>query len=243
MTELCRKLWTGIAVVVAAAPIAAAYGASSKLPDWSGVWARKEGLEHPDPTRALPFLKPEAAADFKKEIDANSFRVPWSSCDPPAFPAMMTETPLGFEFLFTPGRVTMLTADNQVRRIYTDGRAHAKDAEPSYFGDSIGHWEGGTLVVDTVALRDDNQIVIGLDAGAETMHVVERIHLVDAGTLQDDLTISGLPMLKTDFVRSQQYKRQAAKSVAESLCVASKNRNTGTSLQLTPPPAQKRQAQ
>ncbi|MFT3905146.1 MAG: hypothetical protein QM718_02405 [Steroidobacteraceae bacterium] len=220
---------------------AAAHAATAaKLPDWSGVWARKEGLEHPDPTKVLPFLKAEDAADFQKQIDARSFRVPWSSCDPPAFPAMMTETPLGFEFLFTAGRVTLLTADNQVRRIYTDGRGHTKDAEPSYFGDSIGHWEGQTLVVDTVALRDDNQIVIGLDAGADTLHVVERIHLVDADTLQDDLTISGLPMLKSDFVRSQQYKRQAARNVAENLCVASKNRNTGTSLQLTPPPPQKR---
>jgi hypothetical protein len=184
-------------------------------------------------------MKPRAAADFKQQIDAKSFRVPWSFCDPPAFPAMITEFPLGHEFLFTPGRVTQITEDNQVRRIYTDGRAHPKDPDPTYFGDSIGHWEGDTLVVDTIGLRDDNDVVIGLTAEGD-MHVVERIHQVDSDTLRDDLTLDGLPWLARPYTRTQLFKRRAEGRMNEQLCVASKNRNTGSSLNLTPPPPQKR---
>ncbi|HTP38178.1 MAG TPA: hypothetical protein VMI92_01270 [Steroidobacteraceae bacterium] len=221
----------------AALPCAAlAASSSAKLPDWSGAWSRVEGLEHPDPTKVLPYLKDEEAARFGKEIKDASFRVPWSFCDPPAFPAMMTEEPLPFEFLFTPGRVTLIMADDQVRRIYTDGRKHADDPDPAYFGDSVGKWEGDTLVVDTIGLRDDNDIVIGLEAGADTMHVVERIRLVKPDTLSDEIEISGLPMLKAPFKRTQLYKRDRKTPVTENLCVASKNRNTGSSVDLTPPP-------
>ncbi|MEJ0067140.1 MAG: hypothetical protein WDM85_18435 [Caulobacteraceae bacterium] len=43
----------------------------------------------------------------------------------------------------------------QTRHIWTDGRPHPTDPEPGYFGDSVGHWEGGTLVADTIAIKDD----------------------------------------------------------------------------------------
>lgn len=232
-----KKMVLGILLGAALPCAVLAASGAGKLPDWSGSWSRAEGLEHPDPTKVLPYLKDEEAAAFAKAIKEQSFRVPWSFCDPPAFPAMMTEVPLPFEFLFTRGRVTLLMADNEVRRIYTDGRPHVEDPDPGYFGDSTGKWEGSTLVVDTVGLRDDNDIVIGLEAGAENMHVVERIKLLDANTLSDDIEISALPMLKQPFRRTQLYKRDAKTPVTENICVASKNRNTGSSVDLTPPPA------
>lgn len=208
--------------------------------EWPGVWAREEGFEHPDPKRILPFLKPEAAADFTRAIESHSFRVPWSFCDPPGLPAILTEYPNGLEFLFTPNRVTMLAEDSSIRRIYTDGRPHPKDVDPSYYGDSIGHWEGATLVVDTVGLQQDNDIVIGYPADSETMHIQERWHRISPELLQVDISVDGVDSLTMPFTRTQRYKRRASGLMKEGLCVASKNRDTGSGLNLVPPPPQKR---
>ena len=213
--------------------------AQTPLPDWSGSWSRAEGVQHPDPKALLPYLTPASAKFFAGEIANASFRVPWSSCDPGAVPAMMTEEPLPFEFLFSPGRVTMIMADDQVRRIYTGpGAQHysQKTGETSYFGDSIGHWEGDTLVVDTIGLNPDNQVVIGYDNN-DNLHVVEHIRKINADTLADTLTIAGFEGENPGkpFVRTQTY-RHSTDPVREDLCVSSKNRDTGTSINLTPPP-------
>jgi hypothetical protein len=207
---------------------------------WPGVWAREEGLEHPDPNRILPFLTPEAAADFTRAIEHHSFRVPWSFCDPPGLPAILTEYPNGLEFLFTSGRVTMLAEDSSTRRIYTDGRAHPREVDPSYYGDSIGHWEGATLVVDTVGLQEDNDIVIGYPADSDTMHIQERWQLLSPELLQVEIRLDGVATLKMPFTRTQRYQRRASGLMKEQLCVASKNRDTGSGLNLAPPPPQKR---
>ena len=208
--------------------------------EWPGVWAREEGLEHPDPMRILPFLNADAAADFTRAIEHHNFRVPWSFCDPPGLPAILTEYPNGLEFLFTPGRVTMLAEDSSTRRIYTDGRSHPNEVDPSYYGDSIGNWEGATLVVDTVGLQDDNDIVIGYPADSETLHVQERWHRISADLLQVDIRVDGVAALKMPYTRTQRYRRRASGLMREQLCVASKNRDTGKGLNLVPPPPQQR---
>jgi len=234
---MTRNLIAGLLLgTVLASPAAFA---QTSLPDWSGSWSRAEGVQLPQPKALLPYLTPSSAKIFAGEIANHSFRVPWSSCDPGAVPAMMTEEPLPFEFLFTPGRATLIMADDQVRRIYTEpGAQHysLKTGETSYFGDSIGHWEGDTLVVDTVGLNTDNQVVIGYDNN-DNLHVVERIRKIDADTLADTLTVTGFEgdIPGKPFVRTQTYKH-STNPVRENLCVASKNRDTGTSLNLTPPP-------
>ena len=61
--------------------------------------------------------------------------------------------PYDVEFLFTPGRVTIIQeAYMQVRRVFTDGRGHPADLDPTFNGHSIRHWEGETLVIDTAGL-------------------------------------------------------------------------------------------
>ncbi|MFT3906980.1 MAG: hypothetical protein QM718_11790 [Steroidobacteraceae bacterium] len=77
---------------------------------------------------------------------------------------------------------------NVWRRVYMDGRGHPDDVEPSYFGHSIGHWEGDTLVVDTVAIRHEAQIQQGMPADSDNTHVVERFK-VQGDTLQLTKTV------------------------------------------------------
>ena len=69
-------------------------------------------------------------------------------------PGIMMVGQYPIEFLFTPGRVTTHhEAWMQLRSIWTDGRKHPDDWDPTFYGHSIGHWEGSTLVVDTVGSR------------------------------------------------------------------------------------------
>ena len=116
-------------------------------------------------------------------------------CFPTGMPSWMLITHNAFEILFTPGRVTILGEGdgNRLRRIYTDGRPHPADPDPSFHGHSIGHWEQGTLVVDTVALLPQAYLAVSEAVGVPNngdMHIVERLHLLGPDTLADDLQIT-----------------------------------------------------
>jgi len=120
-----------------------------------------------------------------KAIDAQS--APW--CVPSGLPMMMEPPPeLPLQILETPGQVTMLFGDFGTFRIIHLNEKHPEDPDPTYFGNSVGHWEGDTLVVDTIGLLDKTTVL-----GAphtEDMHLVERLHRVDEQTLEDRITIS-----------------------------------------------------
>jgi hypothetical protein len=93
------------------------------------------------------------------------------------------------QFLFAPDRVvTTGLFDNGVRNIYTDGRPHLAAADPSFNGDSIGHWEGTTLVVDVTNIALNAYLEEGL-LHSDRLHVVERWNFVDSASIRVDVTI------------------------------------------------------
>ena len=111
-----------------------------------------------------------------------------------AFPAMMdSPTPDGmFEALVTPEQTLLVFPGGEVRHIYTDGRPHPRkeDLWPTALGDSIGRWEGTTLVVDTVAhIAGAVAPLPGAANLSAQARFTERIHLIDAHTMRNDLTI------------------------------------------------------
>ena len=126
------------------------------------------------------------------------------------------------EVLFTPGRVTMLgeSDGNRLRRIYTDGRPHPKDVEETFHGHSTGHWEGNTLVIDTVGMTDDHHwIEDGVPAGPK-LHVVERIRLVDGGkALEDQFTMTDPDNWEGDWVSTKRFNRQDRTDIEEHVCI------------------------
>ena len=94
------------------------------------------------------------------------------------------------EIVQTPGRVLMLFEFSHfIRQIYTDGRKHNTDLGPTWMGDSIGHWDGDTLVVDTIGFNDKTWLDRAGHPHSTDLHLVERIRRVDQTTLEDDLTI------------------------------------------------------
>ena len=141
-------------------PTAQDWADIAKLPDWSGVWNPKITDQDAQVKTNPPPWNEAAARKVEQmfaEEKAGRPRLIFANCLPEAHPSWMLVTHNAMEILFTPGRVTMLgeSDGNRIRRIYTDGRGHPEASDPTFHGHSIGHWEGDTLVVDTVGIQTD----------------------------------------------------------------------------------------
>src|SRR4029077_5664992 len=108
-------------------------------------------------------------------------------------------------------------AGNQVRQIHTN-RIHKADLDPTYNGDSVGKWDGDTLVVDTIGFNAVTWLDhVGLPH-TESLHVVERIRRVDHDTLVDDITVED-PMAYTKPLTNRQvYKLKPGWEIQEYVC-------------------------
>ncbi len=212
-----------------AVPKPADWAALAQLPDWSGVWTPNINDQmariRTDP---IPWT-PAAAAQIHKLEMAEKDGDPkglFVNCLPEAMPSWMLITHNALEFLFTPGRVTILgeSDGNRIRRIYTDGRSHPADPDPTFHGHSIGHWEGQTLVVDTVGILPQTYIApseaVGLPNNGD-MHIVEHIHLTGPDTLRDDLAITAPHVLTRTWKTSRILYRQRGRKydIVEGVCL------------------------
>lgn len=121
---------------------------------------------------------------------------------------------------------------NVWRRIYMDGRQH-DNPEPSYFGQSIGHWEGKTLVIDTIGIRAEAQILQGVPVGNTSTHVIERFRLLDPNTLELIKTVENPEVFTKPWVSTRTMKR-TQEPFYESYCWTDRDAVDGTDL--TPPP-------
>jgi hypothetical protein len=200
--------------------------AFAKLPDWSGLWEFDIWTDELDGqqigSEGMRKAKAYAAAmeatftsawqskldQLKKAADAarntDAANPPafeefgrFGGCGwTPGFPATML--PGTYEWRVSPEETTLISLLGSVRHIYTDGRPHPPKDElwPMSQGDSIGHWEGATLVVDTVAIRTPVYLP-GLARGAgvpfvpmsNELHTVERIRMVNQDQMQIQFTL------------------------------------------------------
>ena len=210
-------------------PRAADWAALAKLPDWSGVWTpNMSDQDARIKTDPIPW-NPAAAVRVARLMAAEKAGDPkglFVDCLPESMPSWMLITHNALEFLFTPGRVTILgeSDGNRLRRIYTDGRPHPTDPDPTFHGHSIGHWEGQTLVVDTVGILPETYIApseaVGLPNNGD-MHIVERIHLAGPDTLRVDLEITAPHVLTRTWKTSRILFRQRARKydIVEGVCL------------------------
>ena len=113
----------------------------------------------------------------------------YHTCTPPGLPRVYLH-PFPMEIVMTPAEVVILFEYDSLRHpIYVDGRKHDETLGSLWMGDSIGHWEGDTLVADTVNFNDRTWIDRVGHPHSDQLHVVERIKRVDRGHLTDDITI------------------------------------------------------
>jgi hypothetical protein len=113
----------------------------------------------------------------------------YHTCDPIGFPLVFLY-PLPMQIVQTRGEVIMLFEWDSLRhQIFTDGRSHDTALGPLWMGDSIGHWEGDTLVTDTVNFNDKTWLDRMGHPHSDQLHVVERIQRIDHDHLVDDITM------------------------------------------------------
>jgi len=216
-------------VAVNSAPKPGDWAALAKLPDWSGVWTPFISDQNKRITTDPVPWQPQVAAQIRAmeaEENAGRPRGLFINCLPEAMPTWMLITHNALEFLFTPGRVTILGEmdGNRLRRIYTDGRPHPPDPDPTFHGHSIGHWEGNTLVVDTVAVLPQAFLAVSEAVGIPNngdLHVIERIHLAEPDVLHDDLEIIAPHVLTRPWKTTRIYFRQRARKydIVEGVCL------------------------
>jgi hypothetical protein len=146
-----------------------------------------------------------------------------ANCLPPGLPGIMSQ-PYPYEFLLTPGQVTIISeAYTEVRHIYTDGRPLPEDPDPNFYGTSVGHWDGNTLVVDTVGFA---QVPRGLNFPySDKLKVTERFQLTDPDTMSIETTITDPLALTAPYsMGARSLRRHRNWTIAEYICEEN-NRN------------------
>ena len=180
--------------------------AFAALPDWTGIWmgvgttlfeqkAGAQSLNANNPNaRDFPPYKPDwerAYQTFLNDVvKQEKFSDPLSLGYPGGMMRMMSPA-RGLQFVLRPEQVWIIYERPDVRYIYTDGRPFPPKDElwPTFEGYSIGHWEGDTLVVQTVSIRGGIPIDRTGAALSDEARVTERIRKTDAKSLQSDITI------------------------------------------------------
>jgi hypothetical protein len=161
-----------------------------------------------------PNLKPWVKERMRKDIDEllggkKSAFTPQSSCVPAGVPFFMGYGgPDPVMFLQTPKEVWIFwTEDNQVRRVYMDV-PHSENPKPSWYGESVGHYEGDTLVVDTIGLNDKTVVDVYRTPHTEKLHVVERWRMVDGGqTMEVIFTVDDPEAFYEPWSGMRHYRR------------------------------------
>jgi len=187
-----------------------------RRPDLSGVW-QADGAPIPQLIRLLPGgenglgediptlyfiniladfergkepLQPAAAAAASHlSIAAVNRDDVGLNCLPSGLPMFMT-APAPFKIVQAPGLVVMLAeADTTFRQIFTDGRPHPADPQPSWMGSSTGHWDGDTFVVETLGFNDRGQLDAMGHRHSSALRLTERYRRRDIGHMEIQLTL------------------------------------------------------
>jgi hypothetical protein len=170
-----------------------------------------------------PILLPstrDALAKLKAGVLAGKpLNPPRSACVPMGTPSSMLYPVAPIYFLQTPKEVLIITEfDNLVRHIYLNAK-HSAHIKPSWFGESVGHYEGDTLVVDTIGLNDKTYVDGYLTPHSPRLHTVERYHLINgAKTLEADLYVEDPGAFTMPWNAIQRWTRKTDVALFEQPC-------------------------
>ena len=202
---------------------------AASTPDLSGLWTRLRDPSHSpinlDFGKAISPMTPWGEARFKAANSvyrsSNPSTVlsdPIYSCFPPGVPRIyLLNFPV--QIVQTPTQLIMLFEfDHFVRRIHTDGRPHDKDAGKLWMGDSIGRWEGDTLVADTVSFNDKTTLDREGYPHSDALHLTELIRRADHDNLVIDLTLDDPKAYTKPWSATLNFQQRPDWKIMEHVC-------------------------
>lgn len=181
-------------------------------PNFSGVWLGR-GDPFPVPAEARAW-----AQELADERAANEARDhPHTRCLPSELPVPAGATPTIGKFLHSPELLVILFEDVVgYRQIFVDGRNHPDVPNPSWMGHSIGHWEGDTLVVDTIGFNDRGWT--GLYPRTMELHTTERISRTEYGYMEIELTVEDSGVFTAPWTRTYRFDLAPQVELLEYVC-------------------------
>jgi hypothetical protein len=239
-------LLLGLGVLTATAASLAATDSTRGLrapADWNGIWVladtfmdKQDGTSVATPGRAgedhdPPISEPKLKGQYllahqarmQAEAAGKALDDTGAACIPQGMPRFW-HGPYAFEIIQTPRQVNIYQEWNeQTRRVYLDGRQRNPDADPTYNGHSIGHWQGRELLIDTAEIRTDS----GLGAGAahsDQIHITERIKQIAPDLLLVQMTVTDPQALAEPWISEYRLRRKPGMEIEEYVC-AENNRN------------------
>jgi hypothetical protein len=168
-----------------------------------------------------PNLKPWVKERMKKDNDeVLAGKVAFtagSSCMPAGVPGFMGYGgPNPTYFLQTP-KVVWIIHSEQVRRVYMDV-PHSENPKPSWYGESVGHYEGDTLVIDTIGQNIKSFVDVYRTPHTEKLHVVERWRIIDGGKMMEAaFTVDDPDAFYEPWTGMRRYRR-VDREITETIC-------------------------
>jgi hypothetical protein len=183
---------------------------------------------NPNPTFRVadlnnPILQPWAREELRKanerSLSGKIISIPKERCWPAGVPAFLLYPATPVYFIQTPKEVVMIwMQDHQMRHVYLN-QPHSAKPSPTWFGESIGHYEGDTLVVDTVGLSAKTFVDNYFTPHTEQLHVIERFHMIDEGkTLEVNVHVEDPGAFTTPWNAIQRYRRMDQSAMVEVVC-------------------------
>src|SRR4029453_13510180 len=208
---------------------------SQTAPDITGSWQRQgftvggkppgQGTPAPPPAAPPPPLKPAYLKEWQdrlkviREADAKGQPIATNAvaCLPDGMPGMMTAT-FPLEILQSRGQITIIEeAYTQVRRILLDRPQKAvDDIEPGFYGHSVGHWDGDTLVVDTIGVKEN--VRYQNVPHSKDRRSSESMRLVAPDRVWNEITITVPAALEKAWTFPFAYQRMKDYTLLEYIC-------------------------
>jgi hypothetical protein len=188
---------------------------SDGKPDLTGVWngfggGAGRGAEGPN---IMPWAA-KVIADHRASDGAEDFEARCLPGGPPR------AAPYHTSFFATPKLVLMLFEGNthMYRQFFVDGSSHPKDLKPTFYGDSRAHWDGDTLVVDTVSFFEKSWYDFAGTPHTKDMHLVETFHRIDFGNMEMQVTITDPGVFTKPWVMNRTTTLETDFDMTEYVC-------------------------
>lgn len=186
--------------------------------DFSGIWSPERTFIYDISSslakgETLP-LQPWAEELTKKRMSHDD---PEANCLPTGVPR---QAPYPWRIVQTPTHIFFLFEGNihSYRQIFMDGRAHPADPDPTWYGHSVGKWDGDTLVIDSVGFNDKFWFDFAGHPHTEKLHVIERFHRPDLGRLEYEATIDDPGAYTKPFTMHGRSTLQTDTELVEYIC-------------------------